>query len=55
MKLLAWLVLLPLLLIVIALAVANLQPVTISLEPLPFRFSPPLYLLKIEQREPRVA
>lgn len=44
-KILIWIVLLPLVLIVIALAVANHEAVVISLEPLPFRFAPPLYLL----------
>ncbi len=44
-RLLIWIVLVPLVLLVIALGAANHGPVTISLEPLPFRLSPPLYLL----------
>lgn len=45
MRILSWIVLLPLALIVIALAVANRGTVTISLWPLPLDFAPQLWLL----------
>jgi uncharacterized integral membrane protein len=43
MKLIAWILLLPATLIVIAFAVANRHGVRLSLDPLPFSFELPLY------------
>jgi uncharacterized integral membrane protein len=47
MKLIAWIVLLPATVVVIAFAVANRQQVAVSLDPLPFGFEAPLYVLAL--------
>lgn len=44
MKLLWWIILLPLLALAAAFAVANRGPMTVSLDPLPFSFAAPAYI-----------
>lgn len=47
MKLVAWILLLPVTVAVIAFAVANRHQVAVSLDPLPFDFEAPLYVLAL--------